>query len=491
MANAKPHDMASDNSRKVGEEESSGVSENGLDVTDKENITDIETPDRTIEAVNAEAHEGNGTNTLNPAPNLLVHNKHCNGCKSVVDISTQGIQCVKCDFWFHAINCDDKLNVSSPTSFTGHILPAVNKSGVWERRFGKFSFTCDFCLTKQNVSVVATMKDRVEMLENKIDGMRLDFKKELTELKNLLISKATYTTTEAAVCAATCTASSATPGTSSSATLTSPVLKHSVDSYSQVLQIKKNDKGETICPETLKETCIKNGISVTKTFDMNKDSSTGIIVNTKKDADKLVKTLGDILPQHEIKKIPTRVPTITVVGLNRNYSNDELSRMIKNQNDGIAALFAGGDTNPEDLFMDIRKISPLKNNPHIYKAYIRVSNAIRAVIGKQGMRLFIGAQTTCKVYDHVFVLRCYQCQDYGHHSDDCDNTPVCGFCATTGHETRQCTVYLRKGHDKKCINCHQAGVSDFRHEANHPQCAVFLENYAKAKRMVPFYQREK
>jgi hypothetical protein len=440
---------------------------------------------------NTTAQEEIGTNTLNPAPNLLVNN-HCNVCKSDIDTNIHGIQCGKCDHWFHAINCgDDKLNVSSPSSFTGHILPAVKKTGAWEKRFGKFSFTCDYCLTKQNVSDVATMKDRVEMLENKIDGMRLDFKKEFTELKNLLFSKAT---TEGAVCATASTAPSATPSAtpsiSSSETVSSPGLKHSVDSYAQVLQIKKNNQGKAICLETLEETCIENGISVTKTFDMKKDSATGIIVNTKEDADKLVKKLGDILPGHELTKIATRVPTITVVGLNRKYSNIELTKMIKNQNDGIAALFAGGDTNPEDLFLDIRKITPLKNNPSIYKAYIRVSNAIRAVIGKQGMRLYIGTQTTCKVYDHVFVLRCYKCQDYGHHSEDCSNTSVCGFCAATGHETRECTVYLRNGHGKKCINCNQAGMYD-SHEANHPQCAVFLEHYARAKRMVPFYQRER
>jgi len=429
----------------------------------------------------------NGTNTLNPAPNLLVNNKYCKVCKSDIDTKTHGIQCNKCDFWFHAINCgEEKLNVSSPTSFTGHILPAVNNTGVWEKRFGRFSFTCDYCLTKKNVSEVATMKDRVEMLENKIDSMRLDFKKELTELKNLLISKATTETSTGT----TCTAAPSTPGTSSSATSSSPGLKHGVDSYSQVLKIKKSEQGETISTETLTEMCIENGISVIKPFDIKKDSSTGIIVNTKKDADKLVKTLADISPQHEITKIPTRVPTITVVGLSRKYNDTELIRMIKNQNDGIAALFAGGDTNPEDLFMEIRKITPLKNNKDIYKAYIRVSNAIRAVIGKQGMRLYIGAQTTCKVYDHVFVLRCYKCQDYGHHSEDCTNSAVCGFCAKTGHETRNCNVYTRNGHGKKCINCHQAG-NDSRHEANHPQCPVFLEKYAKAKRMVPFYQRER
>ena len=90
-------------------------------------------------------------------------------------------------------------------------------------------------------------------------------------------------------------------------------------------------------------------------------------MNTKEDADKLVKKLRDILPEHELTKIPTRVPTITVVGLNRNYSNTELSKMIKNQNDGIAALFAGGDTNQEDLFLDIRKITPLKIIPPFTK----------------------------------------------------------------------------------------------------------------------------
>ena len=433
-----------------------------------------------------------GRSTLNPALNLLVDDKHCNVCKSDIDIKTHGIQCNKCDCWFHAINCsDEKWNVSSPTSFTGHILPAVRNTGVWEKRFGTFSFMCDHCSNKQNVSDVATMKDRVEMLENKIDCMRMDFKNELKELKNLLTSRATIDT-----------ATPTTPTSVSSLLDTSPLatkkappapvsstVSHGVDTYAQVLKINKDTQGKSISHETLEKACIENGISVTNTFNMKKDSATGIIVNSKKDADALHKVLEVVSPDHKLQKVPTRVPTITVVGLSRRYESSELSTMIQKQNYGIAAIFDDDNPNPEDLLLDIRSISPLKNNDAIFKATIRVSNAIRAVIGKQGMRLYIGTQTTCKVYDHVFVLRCYKCQEYGHHNDDCGNVSVCGHCAKEGHQTRDCNV-ADDPRKKRCINCHQAGCRDSRHAANDLNCPIFLENQARVKKMVPFHQRK-
>ena len=64
----------------------------------------------------------------------------------------------------------------------------------------------------------------------------------------------------------------------------------------------------------------------------------------------------------------------------------------------------------------------------VYKAIVRVSNVIKSVILKQGHRLFIGFQTTCKVYDSIYVLRCYKCQGF--------------ITAKTGaddHETCRCT----------------------------------------------------
>ena len=126
---------------------------------------------------------------------------------------------------------------------------------------------------------------------------------------------------------------------------------------------------------------------------------------------------------------------------------------------------------------------------NLFTATIRVSNVIRSIIGKQGMRLYIGAQETCKVHDHFYVLRCYKCQDYGHHSINCTNNAVCGYCAKDGHETRDCPVKHIPS-SMCCINCKQTTGSRSAHVAGSLLCPTLAEHLATAKKLIPFHQRE-
>ena len=179
-------------------------------------------------------------------------------------------------------------------------------------------------------------------------------------------------------------------------------------------------------------------------------------------------------------------PTIVVVGLERNYNSEELFSMIKNQNNGIEALL-DSTCRDEDKKLDIVAIRPLKSKPHIFKAIIRVSNVIRSIISKQNDKIFVGSQRICKVYDSFFVLRCYNCQQYGHHSAKCDKTTVCGFCAGT-HETRQCN----KKNDSKtacCHNCKSLNKEDINHTAGDTQCPIFIEQSSNVRKSIPFYQK--
>ena len=158
--------------------------------------------------------------------------------------------------------------------------------------------------------------------------------------------------------------------------------------------------------------------------------------------------------------------------------------MIKNQNPGITSILEEASC-PDDKILEVVYIAPLRNNNRIYRATIRVSNIIRSVISKQNDRLFVGSQT-CKVYDRVFVLKCYNCQDFGHHSKDCKNVPKCGYCAGN-HETRTCTVKGNSG-SSSCVNCTKKDHADKAHEANSLSCPVYLEHLERVKKSIPFYQ---
>ena len=105
---------------------------------------------------------------------------------------------------------------------------------------------------------------------------------------------------------------------------------------------------------------MENGISVHKTFSMHKSESTGIVLNSKSDADILKEKLTENLPHHKVEKVATKMSAITVVGLQREYSKDQLLSMIKKQNPGICSLFESSSSCPQDQVMNVLAIQPLR-----------------------------------------------------------------------------------------------------------------------------------
>ena len=54
----------------------------------------------------------------------------------------------------------------------------------------------------------------------------------------------------------------------------------------------------------------------------------------------------------------------------------------------------------------------------------------------------------CTVQPYVpSPLRCFKCQQFGHHQDNCSKTKVCAKCAKPDHQDTTCTSAV------KCVNC--------------------------------------
>lgn len=73
------------------------------------------------------------------------------------------------------------------------------------------------------------------------------------------------------------------------------------------------------------------------------------------------------------------------------------------------------------------------------------------------------------VYEDIGLIRCYNCQEYNHKSNRCDNEAVCANCAEK-HETKACNA-----NDKKCVNCLNANLRfktkyNTQHAAVDPNC---------------------
>ena len=425
----------------------------------------------------------NGNDSYIAAPNII-HDGKCAACSKDVDTSSQGIQCHTCKNWFHAIGCqDDSLTVSSSTSFVSHLLPAVTRTGTYARtkRFGCFYFMCDFCVTASEVEATVTTNDHVTVLDKKIDNLRSDFKSELNDIKEALKSLKSDNQSSPYI---------DTPNKSTASSSDNPWDDaQKTDHLKHMMVIKKDESGNSVDKKVLEKACVENGVGILNTFKLNKSEDTAVVLKSKKDADLLKQKLSCTLPNHKLDQMTTRIPRITIVGLERQYNKDELKDMICKQNPGIAALLSDAGTSELDKKLDIVAILPLKNNSSLFKAIVLVSNLIRSVISKQSDRIYIGLQRVCKVYDSFFVLRCYNCQDFGHHSKDCTNTAVCGYCSGE-HQTRSCE---RKADPvaECCNNCKKADSADLNHSANAIDCPLFKKLQDKVRKTTPFHQNKK
>ena len=107
----------------------------------------------------------------NTSPNTITDG-YCNSCSTLVN-AQHSVQCFSCKLLFHAVSCnDEKFCVAAPSTFTNHILPAINRTGPYATRFGALLFVCDFCRTCDEINSVASTSQRVDMLEQKIDTVK-------------------------------------------------------------------------------------------------------------------------------------------------------------------------------------------------------------------------------------------------------------------------------------------------------------------------------
>ena len=436
-------------------------------------------------ANNGVAKNNSGGDVYIEAPNLI-ENGMCNACKSdSVDIlTTQGIQCWECKNYFHAINCSqDSFCVSANSVFTNTLLPAVTNTRSFSNRFGQFLWMCNYCITEKEIAKTATQNDRVTILDKKIDNLTTTFSKELLEMKSML-GKLDFSTIAPSVNTVPNARTDVETDQAISPSNNVWDNKHKVDQLKQKMLLK-SDKGIPLDPSILEKTCVDNGVAVLKSYKVQNSEDTVIIVNSLKDAEILKKKLGSSSPQHVVSKMATRPPTIIVTGLDKKYEAAELIRMIKLQNKGIGALLESG-TSDEDKKIDVVAVNVSKTNSSAFKATVRVSNAIRALIAKQNDRLFVGYKRVCNVWDSYYVSRCFKCQEFGHQSRFCEKEPVCSHCAGS-HDTRQC----RKMDDVtavSCINCTKSCKPRNDHAAYYINCPVLKDCQDKLKSTIPFYQ---
>ena len=374
-------------------------------------------------------------------------------CAACGKLSLQGehIQCFTCKDNFHVVctaaGADDK--VATKTTVSGFLLPSTKRN---------FMFNCDRCLTELEMRMADTESRRVDILENKMDGIDT----QLAEIKKLLNTKTKAT--------------EVVQGKEKVANQE----KYSIWFDKERLKSVKAPEPKAVLvinatPDSQKNTenrnaiekvVMDNGISLTETYE-NRSGNLVLVCESQEARDRLKNVVENGNQGIEMSSPKTKQKPITIVGLPKSYKEEEIVDLLL-KNDFISNFAVA---NKIEDHLKIHVVKPLRNNPKVFQVFASVSPILRDGINQFRDRVLVGI-SSCRVYDRSQTRRCNNCQHFGHFAKECPTAdePSCGKCSGD-HRTDQCS-----SEEKKCINCVRKNVAESNHTAFDHKCPTLMKH---------------
>ena len=162
-------------------------------------------------------------------------------------------------------------------------------------------------------------------------------------------------------------------------------------------------------------------------------------------------------------------PKIKIIGVCSdvfNDSKDDIICQIREKNPDIDQLIVNED--------DFKIIFMKKEDNFIV---IKTTGRIRELIIEMGNKIYLGLQIL-NVHDHIHLIQCYHCQEFGHYSgsDFCkqkEGRGACFYCASREHKSSDCRD-KRNISRHRCINCVRDKRSSTHHKSADPLCPLVI-----------------
>ena len=374
---------------------------------------------------------------------------NCPACSNL----SKGEEHVKCFFCiklFHVVcpvaKADEK--VATKTAIF-HMLQASTKNN--------FLFLCDKCLTSLEINRGAEDSQRISLLESKMNT----FSKQLTEICSMLKSN--------------------TGNSSDTQPKSKPrTVKDSIWNDSEKLSRVKAppppaalvvpkipDQRTHVANQTIIEkTIVENQIPLKETY-TNKSGDLVIVCESTEKRDELKNLVQTAKRDINMTSPKVKHQSITIVGMAREYSTEEIKNLILQQN-MLIKRFA--EANNFDEHFRIHSVKPLKNNPEKFQVFASVSECLREGFRRAKDKLLMGVNT-CKIYDRRQTKRCNNCQKFGHFVANCPtpNEASCGKCSES-HSSNDCTST-----ERGCINCRRNNLEYNSHSAFYHKCPMLVK----------------
>ncbi|KAI5709684.1 hypothetical protein M8J75_002366 [Diaphorina citri] len=131
----------------------------------------------------------------------------------------------------------------------------------------------------------------------------------------------------------------------------------------------------------------------------------------------------------------------------------------------------------------VGKMGP--KNRDTYHAIIECDPEARRRILEKG-KLYL-EWSACPMKDHISILQCYKCQEFGHLAQNCtSDQALCRFCGG-GHESRACQEKGKEGFRPHCVLCKRFQVKNTDHVASDVKlCEIWKRKYMATLRNINY-----
>lgn len=176
---------------------------------------------------------------------------------------------------------------------------------------------------------------------------------------------------------------------------------------------------------------------------------------------------------YEIRELKDAQPRFKVVGMSEEYKEESFLLYIAQQN---------GDVFTSVSELKLIRFWPTKNNKKVYQATLQVDPITYKKVINRGNLLV--ALDSCRVYEDIYISRCFRCNSYHHTSKYCKNNVSCPLCSEP-HDMKDCKV--KNENLYKCSNCcnlkskHKLDINVNHAVWNYGSCYAYKQAIEKLK----------
>lgn len=160
-----------------------------------------------------------------------------------------------------------------------------------------------------------------------------------------------------------------------------------------------------------------------------------------------------------VERLKKKNPRVMIYDVEDDVLEDDMVRSIYEQN------LSGGEVTLEMMQNEFKCVHKFKHKTDLMRKHwvVECSARVRNELRKKD-RVYVGWQS-CRLKDYNPLVRCYNCQAFGHVSKFCRNKAVCPHCSGE-HGRDKCVNREKPG---ICVNCKYAGKSH-DHETGDRDC---------------------